>query len=146
MSQTIVFWHWWILGGVLILVEMLAPGFFFLWMGVSALAVGLVLWVFPLIGWEWQFLCFGMLSVGSIAAWRLWLRRNPPQSDQPALNRRGMRYVGRVFTLEAPIVNGVGKLRVDDTMWKIEGADTAAGARVRVTGVDGTVLKVEPRV
>jgi len=145
MSETIIFWHWWIFGGVLILVEMLLPGFFFLWMGVSALAVGVVLWIFPPLGWEWQFLTFAVLSVASIVLWRLWLRNNPPQTDQPALNRRGMRYVGRVFTLEAPIVNGVGKLRVDDTMWKVEGADAGVGTRVRVTGVDGTLLKVEPQ-
>jgi membrane protein implicated in regulation of membrane protease activity len=55
---------------------------------------------------------------------------------------RGQRYVGRVFTLDEPIVNGRGKIRVDDTTWNIEGADLAAGVSVEVTSVDGTILKV----
>ncbi len=58
------------------------------------------------------------------------------------LNRRGAQYVGRLFTLEQPIVNGVGKLRVDDTTWKIIGEDCPVGTRVRVSGVESTVLKV----
>ncbi len=42
-----------------------------------------------------------------------------------------------------PSVNGVGKLRVDDTTWKVAGNDVPAGSRVRVTGVEGTILQVE---
>jgi hypothetical protein len=51
--------------------------------------------------------------------------------------------VGRVFTLEQPIVNRQGKIRVDDSTWKIEGTDCTAGTNVRVVGVDGVVLKVQ---
>ncbi|HHO67888.1 MAG TPA: NfeD family protein, partial [Gammaproteobacteria bacterium] len=65
-------------------------------------------------------------------------------TDQPTLNRRGEQYIGRVFTLETPLVNGMGKIRIDDTTWKIEGPDCEPGTRIRVTGVDGTILKVEP--
>ena len=53
---------------------------------------------------------------------------------------------GRLATLREPIVNGVGKIRVDDTTWKISGPDCAAGAKVLVTGVDGVVLRVERTV
>jgi len=73
---------------------------------------------------------------------RAWLRRRPIETDHPTLNRRGEQYVGRRFTLDEPIVNGVGKLRVDDTTWKIMGDDLPAGSQVTVTGVDGTVLVV----
>jgi len=56
---------------------------------------------------------------------------------------RGEQYVNRTFTLEEPVVNGQGKIKVDDSTWKIEGADCESGTKVRVTGVDGVVLKVE---
>ena len=59
------------------------------------------------------------------------------------MNRRGEQYIGRNFTLEHPIVNGVGKIQVDDSIWKIRGEDCAVGTRVRVTGVDGTIMLVE---
>ena len=54
-----------------------------------------------------------------------------------------MHYVGRHFTLTAPIVDGVGKLQVDDSSWKIMGQDLPAGAHVKVVGTEGTMLRVE---
>jgi membrane protein implicated in regulation of membrane protease activity len=70
-------------------------------------------------------------------------RAPPAETDQPTLNRRGASYVNRNFTLTEPIVNGVGKLRVDDSQWRISGPDVAAGTQVRVVAVDGTTLQVE---
>jgi membrane protein implicated in regulation of membrane protease activity len=94
-------------------------------------------------GWEVQLMLFAILSLVSIGAWRGWQRRHPDVSDQPMLNRRGAQYVGRVFVLESPIQNGYGKVRVDDTLWRVRGADAKAGARVRVKAADGVVLEVE---
>ncbi|MDF1530326.1 MAG: NfeD family protein, partial [Sedimenticola sp.] len=71
-----------------------------------------------------------------------YLVKNPTKSDQPRLNRRGEQYIGRIFTLSEPMVNGQGKIKVDDSIWKISGADCPAGARVKVVDVDGVVLKV----
>ena len=60
------------------------------------------------------------------------------------LNRRTEALVGRVFTLEKPIVDGVGTVRIDDTIWRVRGPDRPAGSRVRVTQADGANLAVEP--
>jgi hypothetical protein len=135
-------WHWWILAVVLIILEVFAPGAFFLWLGISAGVVGGLIYLMPDISWEYQILIFSVLSVVSIIVWRKFFRTSPTDTDQPALNRRGEQYVGRVFTLEEPIVNGQGKIRVDDSTWKIHGDDCTAGTRVEVTGVEGTVLRV----
>jgi len=99
--------------------------------------------IMPGMGWEWQILAFAVLSVASIVVGRMYLKRNPIKTDQPMLNRRGEQYVGRTFTLDENIVNGVGKIRVDDTIWKVNGPDCEAGANVKVTGVNGMVLLVE---
>ena len=142
--EDIVFWHWWVAGIVFVVIEVFAPGAVFLWLGVSAGIVGLLLLVLPETTWQIQMLIFAALSVVSIVGWRRVQKANPPETDQPALNRRGQQYVGRTLTLDTPIINGQGKIRVDDTTWKIEGEDTPAGARVEVVGVDGVVLKVAP--
>ncbi len=142
-----VYWNWWLLGVVLMMVEAVVPGFFFLWMGVAALLVGLVLTVLPELAWTYQVLLFALLSVGSIVAWQLRLRRHPTYTEDPLLNRRGHQYVGRVFTLDTPVVNGHGKIRVDDSTWKVlVDQDCPAGARLRIVGVEGVMLKgvVEP--
>jgi membrane protein implicated in regulation of membrane protease activity len=140
--EQIVFWHWWVFGLGMLILEAFIPGAIFLWMGISAGVVGLLLLVIPGMGWEWQFLLFATLSVVSVLAWKKY-RPTVVAADRPALNRRGEQYVGRSFTLREPIVNGVGKLYVDDTTWRISGADQPAGRKVQVTGVDGTTLRVE---
>lgn len=144
MPFEIIFWHWWSLGAILLIIELLAPGMFFMWMGESAFVVGAVLWVFPGMDLEYQVILFSILSVVSIVVFRRFLRHSPIQSDRPLLNQRTAQYVGRVFTLQEPIVNGRGKIRVDDSTWRVEGADCPVGARVRVTDAEGVILKVEP--
>lgn len=143
MLEQLTYWHWFILAAILIILEVFAPGAFMLWIGIAAGVVGAVLYVVPTMTWEYQFILFSFASVGSILAWRAYRQRHPAATDEPTLNRRGAQYIGRVFTLDAPIVNGVGKIRVDDSTWKIEGVDCAAGTKIKVVGIENTVLKVE---
>jgi membrane protein implicated in regulation of membrane protease activity len=136
-------WHWWILAVVLLVLEAFAPGTFFMWMGISAGVVGLLVLMMPDVGWEYQVFAFSVLSVLSILVWRFYFGKHPVQTDQPSLNRRGEQYLGRTFTLSQPMINGSGKIHVDDTSWKIHGDDCASGSKVKVIGVDGVILKVE---
>jgi hypothetical protein len=137
------FWHWMILGLALAVVEVMAPGTFFLWLGIAAGLTGLLVLVIPDIGWQIQLIAFGVLSIAIVVAWRTYQRRHPTISDDSTLNRRGEQYVGRVFTLVEAIVNGRGTVKVGDSLWRADGPDLPAGVRVKVTGVAGTVLRVE---
>lgn len=143
MFQQLNHWHWWILAVLFVVLEVFTPGTFFLFMAISAAVIGGVALIAPGLGWEYQVLGFAVLAVVATVLGRNYLKRRPIHTDRPTLNRRGAQYVGRTFTLEEPIVNGQGKIHVDDSTWKINGADCAAGSRVKVTGVDGTVLQVE---
>jgi inner membrane protein len=143
--HSLVFWHWWALAAVLLAIETFIPGAVFLWMGISAAVVGALIYFMPALGWEVQLLIFAPLSVITFLLWRSYHRHHPTVSEQPLLNQRARHYVGRIFTLEQPIVNGEGKIRVDDSLWKIRGADCPSGTRVEVTDVDGVVLKIRPK-
>jgi membrane protein implicated in regulation of membrane protease activity len=138
----ILYWHWWVAALICLTLEALIPGAIFLWIGLSALVVGAVVWIAPGLSWELQFTLFSVLSIASVFAWRKF--RPQRRNDQPSLNRRGESYVGRQFTLEQAVVNGVGTLRVDDSQWRISGPDLPAGARVRVSRADGATLHIEP--
>jgi len=81
--EELTYWHWWILGVALIVLEVVAPGTFFLWMGIAAGIVGVILFLAPDLGWQYQFMVFAIFSIVSIAAWRLYLRKYPTQSDRP---------------------------------------------------------------
>lgn len=141
--SSLTHWHWWVLALALIVLEIFAPGAVFIWMGIGAAVVGVILFIAPDLGWEYQFMIFSIFSVVSIAAWKMYQRKHPTETDRPMLNRRGEQYVGRTFTLDEPVVNGQGKIRVDDSTWKVEGNDCDAGSQIRVTAVEGTILKVE---
>ena len=136
------FWHWWLVGLILIALELFAPGSIFLWTGIAALTVGGVMLFVPM-HWGWQFLLFGVLAIASVVAWRAYHRLRPIESDEPLLNRRGEQYIGRVLTLTEPINDRVGRVKLGDSVWKISGRDLPAGTTVRVTAVDGTILRVE---
>lgn len=138
--ESLEFWHWLVLGVALAIIEVFAPGAFFLWLGISAAVVGSILWLIPGMSWELQVLMFAILSIASVVVARRYLKAHPLETDLPNLNQRGQQYVGRVFTLIEPVVNGRGKIQVDDSTWKITCEDCDAGTKVRIDGVDGVVL------
>jgi len=140
---TIEFWYWWVAAAAFLVIEILLPGIFFLWLGVAAGIVGIVALVIPSMTWPYQIMIFAVLSVGAVLLARVYLKKRPVESDQPALNRRGEQYVGRVFTLSDPIENGRGRAKIGDSAWSVGGADFPAGTKVKVVGVDGIVLQVE---
>ncbi|MFG1214022.1 NfeD family protein [Xanthobacter flavus] len=135
-------WAWFVLGGVLLVAEIAAPGAFLLWLGLAALVTGAVAYTVALT-WQVEVLVFAALAVVAVLVGRRVSPAPGKASDRPFLNRRPEGFVGRVFTLDAPILGGVGRVRIDDTVWRVEGPDVAAGRDVRVTGTDGATLKVE---
>ncbi len=137
--------HWlWIAAGVLLCAgEMLAPGVFLLFIGLAAIATGLVLIAVPL-SFIWALLLFGVFAIAAVFfGQKIYGSRNTI-SDQPFLNRRADGLVGKTFALADAIKGGEGTIRVNDTRWKVRGPDMPAGTKVRVTGIeDATILKVE---
>lgn len=137
-------WSWWVIGIVLIIIEVFAPAAFFLWMGISAIITGVFVWIFPSMDWTIQVLIFSIQSVLSIVVWRKFFKHAFAQTDQPTLNKRAQQYFGRTFTLIEPIINGVGKIIVDDSTWRVVAdEDLPEGTKVSVTGEEGMSLKVE---
>ncbi|PLW75262.1 NfeD family protein [Cohaesibacter celericrescens] len=137
-------WFWLILGLVLLVLEIAAPGTMFLWFGVAAVVVGGISFVIDF-GWQFAFILFGVLSLVSVIVGRMLLKRSGGSvSDQPLLNQRALALVGRSFHLDEPIENGQGRVKVNDSYWRVRGLDCPAGSKVVVTGSDGTILDVEP--
>lgn len=136
-------WSWIIFGLLLIGIELLAPGIFFLWLGLAALATGLLDAVLDL-SWQAAAIVFAMFAVAAVVVGRF-ITRQKDQADTSAspLNQRGQALVGRVFILETPIKDGEGRIRVDDSSWRVVGADRLKGAKVRVVRVEGSTLVVD---
>lgn len=136
-------WNWMILAAILFVLELIAPGIFFMWFGLAAAVTGLIMFRYDM-GWQWQLVWFGGLSLAAVLAANKYLRKHPLESDQPLLNQRAAKLIGQSFDLVDPIVNGRGSIHSGDTIWRVVGPELPAGTRIKVVGVDGPLLKVEP--
>jgi membrane protein implicated in regulation of membrane protease activity len=134
-------WSWLVFGLVLMALEVAAPGVFLFWLGLAGLLVGLLSFAVEM-SWEVQLIVFAVLSIAAVPAWRRLAHAKSSAPGADFLNRRSAALVGRVFTLEKPIQDGVGMVRVDDTIWRVAGPDAPAGSRVKVVRADGASLTV----
>jgi len=142
MFATLGNWNWLIFGVILMALEVLAPGIFLLWLGLAALLVGLLTFIFHP-SWQVEILLFAAFAIAAVPLWRRLARGNAGVSESnPFLNRRAEALLGRVFTLEKPIIDGAGTVRIGDTVWRVAGPDTPAGTRVKVVQVSGADLTV----
>lgn len=140
------YWHWLVLGLLLLILEMFAPGAILLWFGIAALVVGsLLLLLGELLSLQWQLLIFSVFSIVSIIAWRSYSKKRQREhpEEEGSLNQRGKSLIGQTFTLATAIENGVGKAKVGDTYWRVTGPDLPQGEKVKVVGFEGATLKVE---
>lgn len=139
-------WNWIVLGLLLMILEVTAPGIFFLWFGIAALIVGgLVILLgeaFPF-GWQVQVILFLVLSLIAVFIGRKLVGATDAESDEPLLNRRGEQLIGQIVTLEEATVNGRGRARIGDSLWRVTGPDLAAGTPVKIIGIDQGTLQVE---
>jgi membrane protein implicated in regulation of membrane protease activity len=142
MFATLGTWNWLIFGVILMALELIAPGVFLFWLGLAALLVGLLSFLITP-SWQLQILMFAIFAAAAVPLWRRVARSNTAVSkSNPFLNRRADALVGRVFTLEKPIIDGSGTVRIDDTIWRVAGPDSPAGSKVRIVQADGANLTV----
>ena len=141
--QNLDWWHWMVLAVLLAAAETLVPGAVIIWFAASAAVIGILLVVVD-IPWQLQLIGFALLGLGALLVYRTYRKKNPGTFEQPNLNQRGQQYVGSELVLIEAIEQGAGKAKLGDGVWKVSGPELPAGARVRVTGVNGTILTVIP--
>ena len=135
-------WIWAIAGVVLLIAELLAPGFFLLFIGAAAIATGVFTLLFDL-GIAPQLILFALYSALAVMLGkRFYAQPNTP--DQQMLNDPSQRMIGKNLLVVDPVDEHGGRVRVGDGEWSARGGPAAVGERVVVTGVEGNCLMVEP--
>jgi len=138
-------WFWLTLGGLLLAAEMLGTSGYLLWSGIAAVLVGIVEWLAPF-SWTAQGTLFALLTLVCVYLWYRWMRLRERDQQPNSLNQRGNQLIGTLLTLDAPLVNGIGHVRLGDSSWRVQAdQDLPAGAQVVVTGVEGITLHITPR-
>ncbi|WP_043062001.1 NfeD family protein [Brucella anthropi] len=139
-------WNWLVFGLILLILEISAPGFFFIWFGLAALVTGALAFLLSSttgFGWQFQTVVFLVLAVIFVLVGRRFFGSRSTDADEPLLNRRGEQLVGQRATLTEPIINGRGRIRINDTMWRVKGPDLPTGTEVRVVTFDPVSLEIE---
>jgi hypothetical protein len=144
--MTILWWHWLVLGLLLVLAEMAtAGGFYIIFFGIAAVVVGILAGL-ELAGPVWmQLLLFSVLSVGSLLLFRTRLLRLFQLVPQVPTVDALVGEIGKVIDELAP--GGVGKVELRGSAWSARNGSSVAlprGSRCRVVEVDGLMLLVEP--
>lgn len=144
LMMDIVFWHWFVLGGLLLILEIMLPSTLLLWPGVAALFMGALTYFAPGLTDMGAVALWATLSLVTVVLWVQYRKAHPKAVDDNGLNQRGQQYVGQVFTLTRPLENGKGEIKVGDSVWAVDGTESlGAGENVRVIGADGARLRVE---
>lgn len=134
----------WMIGGVLLLIaEIIAPGFFLVFIGAAAIAAGLFTLLFDL-GVAGQLTLFAVYAIVAVMIGRKVYANAAVDAGDPLLNDRAARLVGRTVTVIEDVDEHSGRVRVGDSEWSARGGPGSAGERVRITGVEGNCLLVEP--
>lgn len=133
---------WLAIGLILAAAEMAVPGVFLIWLAGAALIVGALTWLTP-IGIPLQIVIFAVLAIVAVFLGRRYIRANPIHEADPMMNKRTDRLVGEMVVVTQAIEGGSGKVKLGDSEWLARGADAAVGARLKVTGHEGTALVVE---
>jgi inner membrane protein len=133
----------WLIGGVILLIaEVIAPGFFLVFIGAAAIAAGLFTVLFGL-GTVGQLSLFVLYTLLAVMLGRRFYATSASASPIPFLNDPSRRLVGKVVTVVSPVDEHNGRVRVGDGEWSARGDPAAIGERVRITGIEGNCLKVE---
>jgi len=136
-------WFWLIAGVILAIAELIVPGVFLIWLGAAALATGAVALAVPL-GVSTEFALFAVAAGIAVLGGRTVMRRMPIISDDPLLNERTARLIGKKVIVVEALTGGEGRVRVGDGVWPATGPDAEVGTLVEIVGADGNRLEVVP--
>lgn len=146
----LLYWHWLVLGLLILGIELFVPSMTAIWFGLSALVVGVLLWVLPDLSFTIQLAVWIGLSCLLAYVWFVVLRPKKNVDNEQALN-----LTGEVATLTSlPAKGKRGKVRFSVPVmgrdeWPCEIKDNQTlqfGDRVVVDSMidNNTVMLVKP--
>ncbi|PID66724.1 MAG: hypothetical protein CR975_01445 [Gammaproteobacteria bacterium] len=140
------FYNWLILGAVFLIIEVATFTLLFLWLAIAAVILAGISFVFPQMPLTTQLWIFAIISVLSVIIWHRVFRKTQERIGDKKMNNRAARYIGRSATLSEAIVNGHGKIQIEDSFWRVTcERDLPKGTNVEIIAADGVILTVKPK-
>ena len=137
------FWYWWVASLAMIILSVFTPAPCLLWWGVASVVIGLLAWFLPALSWGVELIIFAIMAIGIIAIRLLIQQHYVLIAANPFLNQPVKRHIGRTLILTEPIVNGIGRVKIEGISWRIQGENMPDGATIKIVSADGATLLVE---
>lgn len=143
LLQQMTLWTWISLGCLFLAGELLGTAGFMLWLGISAIAVGILLFITPLT-WQWQWMLFSIIAViSTILWWFVQRKRDAENRETSTLNQRKKNIVGHQQIITDALPQGKSRLQIGDTTWPVICEDAIeAGSLIEVVKMDGIILYI----
>ena len=141
-------WHWFVLGILLILSELLLPAFAALWFGIAAIVVSLLFWLFPSMSFTAQMVSWIVLSIACTVFWFKYIKPLSIDRTKAGLSREAT--IGQTGMVILNLEHDMVKVRFQMPLlgsdeWDCRTtAPVNIGDRVRVTDILGNQLVVQP--
>lgn len=140
------FYNWLILGAILLIVEVASFTLLFFWLAIAAFIMAGISYVMPDLTLTTQLFIFAAVALLSVIVWHKAFKKTQDTMGDARMNNRAERYIGQTATLIEPIENGQGKIKIEDSLWKVRCNDKlAAGTQVEIIGADGVLLDVKAK-
>lgn len=140
------FYNWLIVAAVLLIVEVATFTLLFLWLAIAAALMAAISYVFPDLGLTTQLILFAAAALLSVIIWHNVFKKTQDSMGDAKMNNRAARYIGRTATLVEPISNGYGKIKIEDSLWRVScESDLSVGEQVEIIDADGVLLKVRAK-
>ena len=139
----LLFWHWWIIATVLFIAELIISANVFLWMGISAIIIGIINYFIPSLDENITYILFAIFSIINAIGYRIWYTRQNQNTQEHHLNNPSEKYIGQTIILANPIKNGAGREKIGRSIWAIKGNDLPIGSKVKIIKSNSTTLIVE---
>lgn len=140
------FYNWLILGAILLIVEVASFTLLFFWLAIAAVIMAAISYLVPSLSLTAQLLIFAIIAVLSVIIWHRVFKKTQDSMGDAKMNNRASRYVGQTATLVEPITNGLGKIQIEDSFWRVScTTDLPAGSQVKIVDSQDVTLIVQPK-
>ena len=135
-----IFWHWIILGGLFLIIEIASLTTFFLFFSISAFIMAGLTFVYPNMPINLQLLIAAILAfISCIAFYKIYKKRKSAKMNNVNDNRL-KKYINTKVILLEDVQNGVSKISLGDTQWRVEITEGNKGDLVTITDYRSTSL------
>lgn len=135
---------WLILGFILLILEIIIPGVFLIWWGLSSLILAGITKLIPEVSPSWQITIFAITAcILSFLWWKYQSKKDQLDDKQTQLNQRDNSMMNSKGVVVEILESGIARGKFGDTTWRIVGYDLKEGDQIIVTDVEGITLQVK---